>query len=143
MYILLYTYVFCKFQILKKFKFQHPLSMRLSGFLKQWLSSQSTVQITSCTIWLRRCHSGRDVRVRFAPSPTGHLHLGGLRTALYNYLFSRSQKGKFVLRIEDTDQVWHLELIIFWVLKVFKVLLSAHLGFQALESFKVHLALPS
>jgi len=103
--------------------------MRLSGFLKQWLSSHSTVQITSCTIWLRRCHSGRDVRVRFAPSPTGHLHLGGLRTALYNYLFSRSQKGKFVLRIEDTDQVWHLELIIFWVLKVFKVLLNAHLGF--------------
>ncbi|CAH1398900.1 unnamed protein product [Nezara viridula] len=46
----------------------------------------------------------RDVRVRFAPSPTGHLHLGGLRTALYNFLFARSNKGKFILRIEDTDQ---------------------------------------
>lgn len=46
----------------------------------------------------------RDVRVRFAPSPTGHLHLGGLRTALYNFLFTRSNKGKFILRIEDTDQ---------------------------------------
>uniref|UniRef100_A0A0R3RFW4 Nondiscriminating glutamyl-tRNA synthetase EARS2, mitochondrial n=1 Tax=Elaeophora elaphi TaxID=1147741 RepID=A0A0R3RFW4_9BILA len=45
-----------------------------------------------------------EVRVRFAPSPTGNLHLGGLRTALYNFLFARSQGGKFVLRIEDTDQ---------------------------------------
>ncbi|VDK69406.1 unnamed protein product [Litomosoides sigmodontis] len=45
-----------------------------------------------------------DVRVRFAPSPTGNLHLGGLRTALYNFLFARSQGGKFILRIEDTDQ---------------------------------------
>ncbi|XP_013414247.1 probable glutamate--tRNA ligase, mitochondrial, partial [Lingula anatina] len=45
-----------------------------------------------------------EVRVRFAPSPTGMMHLGGLRTALYNYLFARSQGGKFILRIEDTDQ---------------------------------------
>ncbi|XP_057329003.1 probable glutamate--tRNA ligase, mitochondrial [Microplitis mediator] len=44
------------------------------------------------------------VRVRFAPSPTGDLHLGGLRTALYNYLFSRKHNGNFLLRIEDTDQ---------------------------------------
>ncbi|MFU8813258.1 MAG: glutamate--tRNA ligase [Balneolaceae bacterium] len=44
------------------------------------------------------------VRVRFAPSPTGFLHIGGLRTALYNYLFARSHGGTFVLRIEDTDQ---------------------------------------
>ncbi|WP_116127255.1 glutamate--tRNA ligase [Lewinella sp. IMCC34183] len=45
-----------------------------------------------------------DVRVRFAPSPTGALHIGGLRTALYNYLFARKSGGTFVLRIEDTDQ---------------------------------------
>ncbi len=45
-----------------------------------------------------------QVRVRFAPSPTGYLHVGGLRTALYNYLFARRQGGTFVLRIEDTDQ---------------------------------------
>lgn len=45
-----------------------------------------------------------NVRVRFAPSPTGYLHIGGLRTALYNYLFARNNDGKFVLRIEDTDQ---------------------------------------
>jgi len=44
-----------------------------------------------------------SVRVRFAPSPTGFLHVGGARTALYNYLFARSQGGTFVLRIEDTD----------------------------------------
>lgn len=45
-----------------------------------------------------------QVRVRFAPSPTGYLHIGGVRTALFNWLFARQQKGVFVLRIEDTDQ---------------------------------------
>lgn len=45
----------------------------------------------------------KQVRVRFAPSPTGNLHVGGARTALFNYLFARSKAGKFVLRIEDTD----------------------------------------
>ena len=43
-------------------------------------------------------------RVRFAPSPTGYLHIGGLRTALYNYLFARRNNGKLILRIEDTDR---------------------------------------
>ncbi len=45
-----------------------------------------------------------QVRVRFAPSPTGPLHIGGVRTALYNYLFARKNNGVFILRIEDTDQ---------------------------------------
>ena len=45
-----------------------------------------------------------EVRVRFAPSPTGPLHIGGVRTALYNYLFSKKRGGKMILRIEDTDQ---------------------------------------
>lgn len=45
----------------------------------------------------------RPIRVRFAPSPTGALHIGGVRTALYNYLFARKHGGKFILRIEDTD----------------------------------------
>lgn len=49
------------------------------------------------------------VRTRFAPSPTGFLHIGGLRTALYNYLFARKQKGTFILRIEDTDQKRYVE----------------------------------
>jgi len=44
------------------------------------------------------------IRVRFAPSPTGPLHIGGVRTALYNYLFAKRNKGKFILRIEDTDR---------------------------------------
>lgn len=51
----------------------------------------------------------QDTRVRFAPSPTGFLHIGGLRTALYNYLFARSKGGLFVLRIEDTDQNRYVE----------------------------------
>jgi glutamyl-tRNA synthetase len=46
----------------------------------------------------------QQVRVRFAPSPTGPLHIGGVRTALYNYLFARKNQGTFILRIEDTDQ---------------------------------------
>jgi glutamyl-tRNA synthetase len=46
----------------------------------------------------------QSVRVRFAPSPTGPLHIGGVRTALFNYLFARKNKGKFILRIEDTDR---------------------------------------
>ncbi|MBV8255157.1 MAG: glutamate--tRNA ligase [Chitinophaga sp.] len=48
--------------------------------------------------------NNRKVRVRFAPSPTGGLHLGGVRTVLFNYLFAKHHKGEFVLRIEDTDQ---------------------------------------
>ena len=51
----------------------------------------------------------REVRVRFAPSPTGGLHIGGVRTALYNYLYARNQGGKFILRIEDTDQARKVE----------------------------------
>ncbi len=50
-----------------------------------------------------------SVRVRFAPSPTGLLHIGGLRTALYNYLFAKGNDGTFVLRIEDTDQARYVE----------------------------------
>ena len=50
-----------------------------------------------------------SVRVRFAPSPTGGLHVGGVRTALYNYLFAKKNGGKFILRIEDTDQTRYVE----------------------------------
>lgn len=46
----------------------------------------------------------KEIRLRFAPSPTGYLHIGGLRTALYNHLFAKGNNGKFILRIEDTDQ---------------------------------------
>ncbi|MBM7650378.1 nondiscriminating glutamyl-tRNA synthetase [Bacillus ectoiniformans] len=50
-----------------------------------------------------------DVRVRYAPSPTGHLHIGNARTALFNYLFARNLGGKFIIRIEDTDQKRNIE----------------------------------
>jgi glutamyl-tRNA synthetase len=49
------------------------------------------------------------IRVRYAPSPTGYVHIGNLRTALYNYLFARNTGGKFILRIEDTDQARKVE----------------------------------
>ena len=51
----------------------------------------------------------QQVRVRFAPSPTGPLHIGGVRTALYNYLFAKKNNGTFILRIEDTDQARFVE----------------------------------
>lgn len=47
--------------------------------------------------------AGTEVRVRFAPSPTGNLHVGGARTALFNWLYARQLGGKFILRVEDTD----------------------------------------
>lgn len=49
------------------------------------------------------------VVTRFAPSPTGFVHIGSLRTVLYNYLFTRKNKGKFMLRIEDTDQTRYVD----------------------------------
>ncbi|XP_059835708.1 probable glutamate--tRNA ligase, mitochondrial [Hypanus sabinus] len=57
-----------------------------------------------CGVASRVGEAGSGVRVRFGPSPTGFLHLGGLRTALYNYLFAKKHRGQFILRIEDTDQ---------------------------------------
>ena len=51
----------------------------------------------------------KKVRVRFAPSPTGPLHIGGLRTALFNYLFAKQNGGDFILRFEDTDRNRYVE----------------------------------
>jgi glutamyl-tRNA synthetase len=53
--------------------------------------------------------SNKPIRVRFAPSPTGPLHMGGVRTALYNYLFAKKNNGTFIIRIEDTDQTRFVE----------------------------------
>ena len=50
-----------------------------------------------------------NVRTRFAPSPTGYLHIGGLRTALYGFLFAKQRNGDFVLRIEDTDTARYVD----------------------------------
>src|SRR6201991_1453044 len=76
-------------------------------WLKTWIASQSrsTPRWCACTsppaveTW-----APISMRVRFAPSPTGVLHIGGARTALYNWLLARGQGGQFVLRIEDTDR---------------------------------------
>lgn len=61
------------------------------------------VEISQLNQLYQRSMAERQVRVRFAPSPTGPLHIGGVRTALYNYLFARQHHGKFIFRIEDTD----------------------------------------
>lgn len=58
---------------------------------------------------MHKFQSMNKIRVRFAPSPTGALHLGGVRTALYNYLFAKNQGGEFILRIEDTDTTRYVE----------------------------------
>ena len=62
-----------------------------------------------------------EVRVRYAPSPTGHLHIGNARTALFNYLFARNKGGKFIIRIEDTDQKRNIEGGEESQLKIFKM----------------------
>ena len=58
----------------------------------------------------------QPVRVRYAPSPTGDFHVGGARTALFNYLFARHHGGKFILRLEDTDQKRHNPEALGWLL---------------------------
>jgi glutamyl-tRNA synthetase len=76
----------------------------------------ATARKTFAPGWI--CHSCRGIkhvvedlhkigpaRTRFAPSPTGYLHLGSLRTALFNYLVAKATGGQFLLRVEDTDQV--------------------------------------
>lgn len=71
---------------------------------------------STSTVHLAKGHSTRELlpsgpaRTRFAPSPTGYLHLGSLRTALFNYLLAKRTGGQFLLRIEDTDQVSLKEL---------------------------------
>ena len=56
---------------------------------------------------------------RFAPSPTGNFHMGSLRTAIYNFLFARKNKGKFLLRIEDTDKERSKKIYEEEILKIF------------------------
>ncbi|KAH0892526.1 hypothetical protein HID58_054955 [Brassica napus] len=70
-------------------------------FLRRRQSSRRSFSVVACSS--PGGNGGDPVRVRFAPSPTGNLHVGGARTALFNYLFARSKGGKFVLRVEDTD----------------------------------------
>ncbi|XP_077426680.1 nondiscriminating glutamyl-tRNA synthetase EARS2, mitochondrial [Vanacampus margaritifer] len=76
------------------------------GFLSPAATTKVWTKRQLDSTFSRQCAttSGGEVRVRFAPSPTGFLHLGGLRTALYNYIFAKKYGGSFVLRLEDTDQ---------------------------------------
>src|ERR671935_1920883 len=60
------------------------------------------------------------VRTRFAPSPTGFLHIGGVRTALFNWLLARHHGGRFLLRIDDTDQQRHVEEAVKLILDGFR-----------------------
>ena len=82
----------------------------------------------------------KEVRLRLAPSPTGFLHIGNLRTALFGYLIAKSQNGKFILRIEDTDQKREVEGAIDSLIKVgvnnfqLKYLLSGN-NFQAIVDY--------
>ena len=61
------------------------------------------------------------IKTRFAPSPTGNFHMGGLRTAIYNYLFSKKNNGTFLLRIEDTDQERSKKVFEEEILQIFKI----------------------
>src|SRR5262245_55650618 len=70
----------------------------------------AALPVSSCKRGVRMTSKAFDVpRTRFAPSPTGYLHIGGARTALFNYLLARKLGGRFVLRIEDTDQSRNIE----------------------------------
>jgi glutamyl-tRNA synthetase len=75
------------------------------------ISPTSVKTFSTTAVHLAKGHSTRELlpsgpaRTRFAPSPTGYLHLGSLRTALFNYLLAKRTGGQFLLRIEDTDQV--------------------------------------
>ena len=60
--------------------------------------------------------TSENIRVRFAPSPTGYLHIGGVRTALYNWIHARQQGGKVILRIEDTDLERSTDEAIGWII---------------------------
>ncbi|XP_039333837.1 nondiscriminating glutamyl-tRNA synthetase EARS2, mitochondrial isoform X4 [Saimiri boliviensis] len=80
----------------------------MAALLKRLLQHGKPLAASGRLVGRREASFGTDpgvpVRVRFAPSPTGFLHLGGLRTALYNYIFAKKYQGSFILRLEDTDQ---------------------------------------
>jgi glutamyl-tRNA synthetase len=74
----------------------------------------------------------KKIRVRFAPSPTGGLHLGGVRTVLFNYLFAKQNGGDFIVRIEDTDQT-HYNGAVLFLMKALYMEALTHLIAKAKE----------
>lgn len=88
-------------------KSHSPRMTRKTGAPRPPLRTQYALEMRGARVYKPRMAT--TVRTRFAPSPTGYLHIGGARTALFNYLFARKMGGTFVLRIEDTDQERHVE----------------------------------
>ena len=84
---------------MKKWKLIQPRGLRLVAVRQPDLNRKSDADTKKGMVIKMK-----EVRSRYAPSPTGFMHVGNLRTALYEYLISRSQGGKFILRIEDTDR---------------------------------------
>jgi hypothetical protein len=80
-----------------------------SGACRQNRNYRAGVCRARLTEDMKNERADREVRTRFAPSPTGYMHVGNLRTALYGYLLAKSKGGKFILRIEDTDQERYVE----------------------------------
>ncbi len=76
-----------------------------------------------------------SVRTRFAPSPTGYLHIGGARTAFFNWLLAKRHQGQFILRIDDTDEARHVEDAVTRILEGFDWL---GLGWDEGPEFKGH-----
>jgi glutamyl-tRNA synthetase len=82
----------------------HRLTNQTSRSVRSIIHAASAANSPPSPASLKLRETG-PARTRFAPSPTGYVHLGSLRTALFNYLIARATGGKFILRIEDTDQV--------------------------------------
>ena len=89
-------FIYAKLSIVKK----TPMRQSLRQLAKLGLKGK----LTKPSLYKKSVHPKIPARTRFAPSPTGYLHLGSLRTALYNYLLAKSTNGTFILRLEDTDQ---------------------------------------
>ncbi len=70
--------------------------------------------------WLLNKVTTMTVRTRFAPSPTGYMHIGGMRTALFNWLWARHNGGQFILRIDDTDQQRNIDEALGPILRAFR-----------------------
>src|SRR4051794_8828563 len=87
---------------------------RLQTWVCQACRSRYSTSTESHASPFRRKLPQTPARTRFAPSPTGHLHLGSLRTALFNYLLAKSTGGQFLLRLEDTDQVNNISRSLIW-----------------------------
>jgi len=103
--------VFCRSKSWSLFpRFLHSFPLACVKYSEFFLNSLLQIKgVTSILNLIMSAMAGQRVRTRFAPSPTGYLHVGGLRTALYNYLYAKKMSGDFIIRIEDTDQSRRVE----------------------------------